>query len=77
MPENTKLALGVCHPPDAVIQISRFTNFTPTISNVILPRTMNHLGTTVENRINDALHALSEDLYPSIAAAARDFNVPI
>ncbi len=37
---------------------------------------MNHPGAAVENRINDALHALSEDLYPSIAAAARNFDVP-
>ncbi len=36
---------------------------------------MNHPGAAVENRINDALHALSEDLYPSIAAAAQDFNI--
>ncbi len=76
VPGNTKLALGVCHPPDAVSQMSRFTNFTPPINNVIPPRTMNHTGAAVDNRINDALHALSEDLYPSITAAARDFDVP-
>ncbi len=37
---------------------------------------MNYPGAAVENRINDALHALSKDLYPSIAEAAQDFDVP-
>ncbi len=76
MPGNIELALGVCHPPDAVSQMSQFTNFTPPISNVIPPRTMNHPGVAVENRIIDVLHVLSKDLYPSIAVAARNFDVP-
>lgn len=68
--------LSATHLTDALSQISRFINFSPPISNVIPPRTMNQQGAAVENRINDALHALSEDLYSSIAAAARDFDIP-
>ena len=75
MPGNTKLALGVCHPPDALSQMSQISDFTPPISSVIPPRTMDQSSAAIENRINDALHALSEDLYPYIAAAARDFDV--
>ncbi len=36
---------------------------------------MNQSGAAVENQINDALHALSKDLYPSIRVAALDFDI--
>ena len=56
--------------------MSRFSEFTPSNSNVITLHTMDQLNADVENRINDAIDALSEDLYPTIAAAARNFDVP-
>lgn len=37
---------------------------------------MNESSAAAERRINDAMEALSEGLYPSIAAAARDFDIP-
>ncbi len=76
MPGNTKLALDVCHLTDALSQMSQISNFTPPISNIIPLLIINQSGAVVENRINDVLHALSEDLYPSIRATALDFDVP-
>ena len=37
---------------------------------------MDQSNAAVEDRINDAIGALSEGLYTSIAAAARNFDVP-
>ena len=37
---------------------------------------MDQSNAAIENRINDAIDTLSEDLYPTIAAAARNLNVP-
>ncbi len=62
VPENTKLALDVCYPPNMLSQMSQTSDFTPPISNIIPPCIMNQSGAVVENRINDALHTLSEDL---------------
>lgn len=37
---------------------------------------MDQSNTAVESRINDAIDALSEDLYQTITAAARNFDLP-
>lgn len=56
--------------------MARFRKFTPSINNIIPPHTIDQSNAAIESRINDAIDALFEDLYPSIAAAAQDFNVP-
>ncbi len=41
-----------------------------------LSHTINQSNAGIESRINDVIDALFEDLYPTIAAAARNFIVP-
>lgn len=76
MPGNTKLVLGVCHPPDTDSHMSCFSKFIPSISKVISPHIMNQSNAADEGQIDDAIDKLSEGLYTSIAAAARNFDIP-
>lgn len=77
MPRNTKLVLGICHSPNTLSQMSQISNFISPISKIISPYIINQSDAIVENQINNALHALSKDLYLSIHTAVLDFDIPI
>lgn len=77
MPRNTKLALGVCYPPNTLSQMLQISNFIPLISKIIPPYIINQSDAIVENQINNVLYALSQDFYLSIHTAVLDFDVSI